>query len=75
MKHLESHVAELGRKITDLERELANVQGQRNRVQSESADLSRRLQDSASQNQLLEKTKIVLDQQIEELKVNFVHEF
>lgn len=66
---MESHLAELKRKITDQERELTNVQGQRNRVQSENDDISRRLQDCAGQIQLLERAKLTIAQQVEELKV------
>lgn len=71
-KHLESQLAEHGRKVADLERELANVQGQRNRLQTENSDLSRRLQDSAAQIQVLEKAKLAISLQVEELKVHCV---
>lgn len=66
---MESHLSELKRKITDQEKELTNVQGQRNRVQSENDDISRRLQDCAGQIQLLERAKLAIAQQVEELKV------
>jgi len=67
-KQLESQLSEASVKIADLQRELADIVTQKNRLQQQHVDLTHRADETTNQLDQANKAKTMITRQLEEAK-------
>lgn len=67
-RQFEQQANDLGARLADTQKELAEMTSQRNRMQNENAELQRRLSDSETQVGQLGRLRVGLAQQLDESK-------
>lgn len=71
---MEAQLSELNSRIEDSNRQNADLQSQRNRMQAEVSDLTRQLEDAEHRVSVLTKDKAALSSNLEEAKRGFEDE-
>ena len=68
-KQAETQLSEASNKIADLQKDLSDVSAQKNRFHQDNFELARRLDEAANQLDQANRAKLVLTQQLEEVKL------